>query len=145
MGYHWILRWNNGIRKVDKKCDLGIGITRTSGNIVEDYIAVVNRLAELEDKIESGLLVEPPYKLGDRVFGIDEWILNHVGSYRAIKEGTIVYIDIRILAEKIIYHYSIEYFDNIFKVNDTKSRSVCSHVFTTREDAEAKLEELKNK
>lgn len=51
--------------RLTTKCEVGIGICETSGNIVEDYEKVVTRLAELEDKIESGLLVELPCNVGD--------------------------------------------------------------------------------
>lgn len=46
--------------RLTTKCEVGIGLTETSGNIVNDYEKVVNRLAELEDKIERGELVEVP-------------------------------------------------------------------------------------
>lgn len=47
-------------KRLTTKCEVGIGLTETSGNIVNDYEKVVNRLAELEDKIESRELVEVP-------------------------------------------------------------------------------------
>lgn len=47
-------------KRLTTKCEVGIGLTETSGNIVNDYEKVVNRLAELEDKIERGELVEVP-------------------------------------------------------------------------------------
>ena len=40
-------------KRLTTKCEVGIGLTETSGNIVNDYEKVVNRLAELEDKIEE--------------------------------------------------------------------------------------------
>ena len=49
-------------KRLTAKCEVGIGLTETSGNIVNDYEEVVNRLAELEDKIENGILVELPCK-----------------------------------------------------------------------------------
>lgn len=47
-------------KRLTTKCEIGIGLTETSGNIVNDYEKIVNRLAELEDKIENGTLVELP-------------------------------------------------------------------------------------
>jgi hypothetical protein len=44
--------------RLTKKCEVGIGLTETSGNIVNDYDKVVQRLAELEDKIEREELVD---------------------------------------------------------------------------------------
>ena len=57
-------------KRFTKKCEVGIGLTETSGNIVNDYEKVVNCLAELEDKIENGTLVELPCKVGDRIWAI---------------------------------------------------------------------------
>lgn len=45
-------------KRLTAKCEVGIGLTETSGNIVNDYEKAVNRLAELEDKIEDGRLVD---------------------------------------------------------------------------------------
>lgn len=50
--------------RLTTKCEVGIGLTETSGNIVNDYEKVVNRLAELEDKIERGELVDALIKVG---------------------------------------------------------------------------------
>ena len=55
--------------RLTTKCEVGIGLTETSENIVNDYEKVVTRLAELEDKIEDEALVDLPCKVGDRVEG----------------------------------------------------------------------------
>lgn len=57
-------------KRLTTKCEVGIGLTETSGNIVNDYEKVVNRLAELEDKIENGTLVELPCKVGDTIYEV---------------------------------------------------------------------------
>lgn len=44
-------------KRLTTKCEVGIGLTATNGNIVNDYEKVLNRLAKLEDKIENGTLV----------------------------------------------------------------------------------------
>lgn len=54
----------NKYKRLTKKCEAGIGLVKTSGNIVKDYEKVVNRLAELEDKIESDRLVKLPCGVG---------------------------------------------------------------------------------
>ena len=53
-------------KRLTTKCEVGIGLTETSGNIVNDYEKVVNRLAELEHKIENGTLVEFPFCVFDK-------------------------------------------------------------------------------
>lgn len=47
----------NKYKRLTKKCEVDIGLTETSGNLVNDYEKVVNRLAELEDKIDNGTLI----------------------------------------------------------------------------------------
>lgn len=49
-------------KRLTTKCEVGIGLTETSGNIVNDYEELLNRLVELEDKIEDGMLVDLPCK-----------------------------------------------------------------------------------
>lgn len=51
-------------KRLTTKCEVGIGLTETDGNIVNDYEKVVNRLAKLEDKIEDKMLMEMPCKIG---------------------------------------------------------------------------------
>lgn len=115
------------------------------GETVKCIDEVYGRLAELEDKIEDGTLVELERKIGDYVFFIDTFCLNMGVPSRAIKEGNIVKINATIQEKNIKYSYVVEYFERIFKLNDKKSHDVCSSdkVFTTKEDAEAKLKELR--
>lgn len=47
-------------KRLTTKCEVGISLTESSGNPVNDYEKVVNRLVKLEDKIENGILVESP-------------------------------------------------------------------------------------
>lgn len=70
-------------KRLTTKCEVGIGLTETSGNIVKDYEKVVNRLSELEDKIEIRKFVELKYKKGDYVFFIS-WLSGNVC------EGTVI-------------------------------------------------------
>ena len=59
-------------KRLTTKCEVGIGLTETSGNIVNDYERVVNRLAELEDKIENRTLVELPCQKGDQIWYVND-------------------------------------------------------------------------
>ena len=47
-------------KRLTTRFGVGIGLTETSGDIVNDYEKVGTRLAELEDKIEQGTLKEIP-------------------------------------------------------------------------------------
>lgn len=82
----------------------------------------VFRLAELEDKIENGTLIELPCKVGDTVYTID---INNQGK-RFINEVKI--------SEIVIFGNGIYYNDNlgvwIFEI------------YTTKAEAEKKLQEL---
>ena len=59
-------------KRLTTKCEVGINLTETSGNIVNDYEKVVNRLAELEDKIENRTLVELPCQKGDQIWYVND-------------------------------------------------------------------------
>ena len=114
--------------------------------IDKDIANAINRLAELEDMIESGQAVILERKIGEHVFCIDTLCLNFGVPNLEIKEGEIVKIQAEIQKENIKYRYTVECFDHIFKENDTKSHYVCSEelVFTTKEAADAKLNELRD-
>ena len=90
---------------------------------------VIERLAELEDKIESGTLVELPCKVGDTV-----WILNDPYFVADIFEMEVE--DIKISRSKIIVsgYHECEYQD-----------FMGDFAFKTKAEAEAKLKELQNK
>lgn len=110
-------------KRLTKKCSLGIGLTRTSGNITEDYIAVVNRLAELEDKIDNGQLVELPCKVGDVVYGVSKVL-------RQVIYGKLRWVDISYTVEE---NLSKKYLAPQYQLD---------YIYKTKEAAEAKLREL---
>ena len=94
------------------------------GQCERNFNALV-RLAELEDKIESGYLLELPCKVGDTVY-----VLRFgEGSQWRVEEDKIIGIDI--LQRTIMMHgrYGHAY----------------SEVFTTKEAAETRLKELQEK
>ena len=79
---------------------------------------ILNRLADLEDKIEEGKLVELPCKVGDTVYQTD---------------GIRVYESV---VKNIIFDTSGEAFDK---------SAIGKDIFLTREAAEARLKELEEK
>lgn len=81
---------------------------------------VLERLAELEDKIENGTLVELPCKVGDTVYHTD-----NVGD--EIHEGKI---------KKIIYDLGYMAFDET---------AIGTGIFLTKETVEAKCKELQER
>lgn len=84
--------------------------------------AIIDRLAELEDKIESGKLVELPCPLGSTVYVIEE---------TRTTSGKFVFGQI----EECIFDSEEFDFDSLRDFGNT--------IFTTKEAAEAKLEELR--
>lgn len=113
--------------RLTKKCDLGIGLTRTSGNITEDYIAVVNRLAELEDKIENKKLVFiPEYVEKYAIVKYTFW------KKQPLDIATYYPCGIKMNGD-IDYRYSGIKSGNIMVIEDG---------FGTKEAAQAKLKEL---
>lgn len=92
---------------------------------LQDQGDVYNRLAELEDKLESGQLVELPCNVGDTVFVLR----SGAGSPLHIEEDKIIGFDI--LQNTVMAH--------------GKYGHAYSEVFLTKPEAEARLKELQSK
>lgn len=87
---------------------------------------IINRLAELEDKIEAGTLVELPCKVGDTIYYASECVTSVITF-------TIVAIN--------IYEEETVFWDD--SSNDWHIEDFGKYVFTTKADAEKRLEELR--
>ena len=89
---------------------------------------VIKYLAELEDKIENGTLVELPCKVGNTIY----WISSNNRDIIEVVVNRIAFVEhdrkILYVAEKGVGEYSIMFIDDIY---------------TTKAEAEAKLRELK--
>ena len=86
---------------------------------------IIDRLAELEDKIEDGTLVELPCKVGDTVFII-------------AKQG----MDIYAVEETIIVNFWFNKIDNrLYPINT--AGIPLNEIFLTKAEAEKRLEELR--
>lgn len=83
------------------------------------------RLANLEDKIENGTLVELPCKMGDKVYVI-------------AKQG----MDIYAVEETIIVDFWFNKIDNRLYPIDTDGITL-NEIFITKAEAEKRLEELR--
>lgn len=95
----------------------------------EWFIETYNRLAELEDKIENGVLVELPCKVGDTVY---EVFKEHKPPF--IQETTIEKI---VITEK---GFKLRLSRN--SVYETAVSSLGRTIFLTETEAEIKLKEL---
>ena len=128
-------------KRLTTKCEVGIGLTETSGNIVNDYEKAVNRLCDLEDKIENGALKFMPCKVGDTVYFITP-------KQKQIQCEIIQSVSITVF-NKTQLSWSIQtcqkdghswsYSNEFNYINYNKT------FFFTEPEAEAKLRELKEK
>ena len=101
------------------------------GECERNFNALV-RLAELEDKIESGYLLESPCKVGDTVYEVFKY---HKPPF--IQETTIEKI---VITEK---GFKLRLSRN--SVYETAISSLGRTIFLTESEAEAKLKELQEK
>ena len=109
-------------------CDI---CTEDCGECERNFNALV-RLAELEDKIESGYLLESPCKVGDTVYEVFKY---HKPPF--IQETTIEKI---VITEK---GFKLRLSRN--SVYETAISSLGRTIFLTESNAEAKLKELQEK
>ena len=95
----------------------------------------LNRLADLEDKIENGTLIELPCNVGDTVYHI---------SGKNINEEVVAKVDYDIHNGEIDLYNSTIYTNDIYDKEDNFYRlgKFGKSVFLTREEAEKRLEEL---
>lgn len=88
-----------------------------------------DRLVELEDKIESGKMIELPCKVGERIYYIDEYI----AEFDKVEEYTVEKIEI--VKDQI----RIWFGDNI---GYALAENFGKEVFTDKSKAKARLKEL---
>lgn len=108
----------------------------------EDNFKAIKKLADYEDLEEQGLLVKLPCKVGDTVWDND---FGYPESYE-IKAFSYGYCDSYIepdvgIEDEIIFYYenSIGLITGAFPMSE-----IGKTVFLTREEAEKKLDEVKN-
>ena len=101
-----------------------------------EVIEKLNCLAELEDKLKNGTLIELPCKVGDAVYRIGKAINVEKQRYELyVQDYTIIKIEI--YEEEILF---VDNSDNeIYIVDFDKA------VFLTKAEAEKKLKELRGK
>lgn len=105
--------------------------TDAQQELMEKFKLACNKLAELEDKLENGTMIDLPCKIGDTVYFVLKNILE-------ITKGKIKEIIINKYNDAIInvdFSYMCKQFD---------IKYVGKTVFLTKEEAEARLKELQN-
>lgn len=92
---------------------------------------ILNRLAELEDKLESGQLVELPCKVGDIVYYVDEYI---AAEFDEVEVNTVEKIEIGKNEIRLWFGDDVGY---------VLVKNFGKEVFTDKSEAERRLAELK--
>lgn len=90
------------------------------------------RLAELEDKIEQGKLIELPCRLGDKA-----WYVIAKSEYSEIRETTVKEITFLRNGEWLAY------LDDTARTISNNPDKQCGFAYLIKAEAEAKLKELK--
>ena len=130
-------------KRLTTKCEVGIGLTETSGNIVNDYEKVVNRLSELEDKIENGTLYDFPFRIGQEVYIVCDWDIGE-----AVK-GIITEIELTTNKNGTFHRIYVDHKYIFSKTNPNvvKYRYIfmAEELFTDKTKAEARLKELQER
>lgn len=93
---------------------------------------LLDRLAELEDKIEQGTLKHFPCNIGDEVF----WAWDLDKQYSQVMHGVVIGLSI---SHKNTVWFSVKYDDGLSF--DHTAESWGKSVFLTKAEAEAKLKE----
>lgn len=121
---------NNGLWGIDGKL-----INQKQGAFdvcIDSFEIVINRLAELEDKIEQGEILELPCKVGDKVWLIYENQVEIAEIWRIVLTPT--YNE---------FKWFIPYDETQPKdIGSFKTNEIGKTVFLTKAEAEKKLEEL---
>lgn len=121
---------------------------RLKTGLLDNYTGYVNgeymnRLQELEDKLENGTLIELPCKVGDYIFIIEKTFPD--GKYH-IKEEQIIGIEINNSNSKdIAIYYIYEYSKSYYERNHYVFGAIYNKTwFTDLDKAEERLKDLKN-
>ena len=99
---------------------------------------IINRLAELEDKIENGTLVELPCKVGQKIWYVSYIRIEEDREINILEEWDVEKIDI--YDDVIICRLTHKGTDHY---NTARNDEFGEKWFTDKAEAEAKLKELK--
>lgn len=126
-------------------------LTKSEGNEVKALEwdgEILHRLAEIEDKIQNGTLIELPCKVGDTVYvNKDTWkdgiFFNH--TYIERKFFVIGKVtSVRITKNQILIRIKSNYQNNLYryKTSNYPISAFGKTIFLTKAEAEARLKEL---
>jgi hypothetical protein len=107
-------------KRLTERVGKGVAVRGTSSNDNRSIWNAIERLAELEDKIENGTLIELPCKVGDTVY--------YIGSLEAR-----AFFKIKTIHDIVTMPFSLDMLDS-YKIV----------WFLTKAEAEQKLKEVQN-
>ncbi len=115
--------------RLTERIGKGICIKETSTNDNKSIWNAINRLAELEDDLESGKMIRLPCKVGDTI-----WFIR--ATDREIIEAVVT---------RIVFNTELSNTELSFEVADKYCDYIvfAKGIFLTKAEAEAKLKELK--
>lgn len=122
-------------KRLTERCGKGISVKETSANDNRSIWNAIEHLAELEDKIENGTLIDTKVKIGQRVFrfgffkgDFDEYIVSNI----VLENG------------KLEIHLKHDYDEHstCYSVTVLGIEEIGKTVFLTREETEKRLKEL---
>ena len=117
-------------KRLTERAGKGVAIKETSANDNKSIWNAIERLAELEDKIENQTLIKLPCKVGDKVYVIDR-------NNNLIEMEIISYMATNKYVVYSAKHIEEEY---IYSLYDSELNY---DWFLTKSEAEQKLKELK--
>lgn len=100
--------------------------------LMEQFKKACNKLAELEDKLEEGTLVELPCKVGDTFYSVDFIFSDGYEFDKKGHEKAVHFSGWKIIKTEVTEK-------NIYRICDMY---VSGKIFETREAAESRLKEL---
>lgn len=120
-----------------KENPLWVGTIDHSNGTESENSQCVQRLCELEDRIESGLLIELPCKIGDTVYLVHKVDDGEIYYTITVGKAECVNIDNSSHEIHIRYEGGLTYWHDFSDFG--------KEVFTDKSEAEAKLKELQGK
>lgn len=115
--------------------------------LMEKFKLACNKLAELEDKLENGTMIELPWEVGDIVYILDyedDIPVDYSGYIFIMANNDFAFLSPSINGEENPVEICNEYFQRFIDNQDNSGIIVPIDEILTKEEAEARLKELQN-
>lgn len=115
--------------------------------LMEKFKLACNKLAELEDKLENGTMIELPWEVGDIVYILDyedDIPVDYLGYIFIMANNDFAFLSPSINGEENPVEICNEYFQRFIDNQDNSGIIVPIDEILTKEEAEARLKELQN-